>query len=498
MTRLNRQLYRGIAALGGAAITLSLAPLSIWPLALIGPALIFWALNHCERADGGKVAWWAGFSLCLSGASWVYVSIHFHSDTPALVAALMTLLFCGFLALFYALIGWIYTRYFRHTSINILTFAALWVLDEALRGVLFTGFPWLFLGHALTDSPAAFLLSLIGTSGASFIMALSAALLSVIVSSKSHRRFTASLFSVTICIAIYASQWIPVNTYRLGNSPLSVGIAQGNIPQEDKWKPENVRTTISTYLRLSEPLWGSDIVVWPESAITIDYWHAQSFLTTLDDISTEHQTSLITGIPFVSKDYQRIHNSITAVGLGDGLYHKQKLVPFGEYVPLQHIIRGTLAFFDLPMSSFTRGPSEQKNLTVGDYQIAPYICYEIAYSEFVRENLGSANFLVTISNDAWFGGSWAPWQHQQIAQTRALETGRYVIRATNDGISSIIAPTGQIIVASPQFTETTISGDIWPIEGKTPFIKLGNYPIYCLAFIIIVLGIFSARKIARD
>jgi len=496
--RLNRHIYRTLAALGGAAITPALAPLSWWPLAIFGVALIFWSLSHCQRDDGALVGWWAGFGLCLTGASWVYVSIHFHSATPPLLAALMTLAFCAFLALCYALMGWLYTRFLRHVGASPVTFAALWMLNEAIRGSILTGFPWLFIGHAITEAPFSFLISIIGVSGSGFVVVLSGALLSLIATGKHQRRALAGLGVVVLTGLVYASQWLPNSTQTLSEEPLSVGIAQGNIEQKDKWKAEKIRTTLSTYLSLSETLWGKDIVVWPESAITIDYWRAQSFLSTLDDIATETRTSLVTGIPFVSKDYRSIHNSITAVGLGDGLYHKQKLVPFGEYVPLQHILRGTLAFFDLPMSSFTRGPSQQANLTVGDYQLAPYICYEIAYSEFVRDNLNDANFLVTISNDAWFGGSWAPWQHQQIAQARALETGRYVLRATNDGISSIIAPDGSIQTSSQQFVATTLSGNIWPIQGNTIFLNIGNYPLYALAAMIIGLAGLRARKIALD
>jgi apolipoprotein N-acyltransferase len=494
---LKRHRFNALAFSSGILATLSLAPLSWWPLAILSPALLFWSLIHCPRDESILTAWWGGFGVFISGVSWVYVSIHFHSDTPVIIAGLMTLLFCNFLALFFALLGWTFKKV-RHTPYTPLTFAALWLLMDSIRGSILTGFPWLYLGHAFTDSPIAKLIAIIGVNGATFCAVLAGALLSQLFSLQKHGRQQHAYGIIALCASLSLLHLIPIDTSKLGDKPLSVGIAQGNIPQKDKWKPEKVRTTLSTYLSLTEPLWGKDIVVWPESAITIDYYLAQSFLSTLDDIANENHTSLITGIPYVSEDYRKIHNSITAVGLGDGLYHKQKLVPFGEYVPLQHVLRGALAFFDLPMSSFTKGPEVQSNLSIGKYKIAPYICYEIAYSEFVRDNLKNANAIVTISNDAWFGGSWAPWQHQQIAQARALETGRYILRATNDGISSVISPDGKLLNTSQQFVATQIDSEIWPISGKTPFLFTGNDPLLLLCALIVIFAAVNAVKIAKD
>jgi apolipoprotein N-acyltransferase len=494
---LQRHRHAIAALFGGIAITLSLAPLHWWPLAFIGPAGIFWALDTTPRNTAFKIGWLSGLGLFGSGCSWVYVSIHYHSDTPAILAALMTFIFCAGLALLPAAHAWVYAKTPRNTIFSPITFTALWVLFDALRGVILTGFPWLYVGFAHTDSPLGALFPLLGASGVTAVSVLIGSLISHAVTSR-KRLQPLGLLVILSALLFSAVHSLPTGTSRLGHTPLKVGIAQGNIDQEEKWKPENVRSTLSTYASLTESLWGSDIILWPESAITVDYWRAESYLNAMHDIATMEHSTLVTGIPYIDpKDY-KIHNSITAVGLGEGIYHKQKLVPFGEYVPLADTLRGTLAFFDLPMSSFDRGQPNQPLLRAGDYLLAPFICYEIAYSDLVRTQLRDANFIVTVSNDAWFGRSWAPWQHQQIARVRAMETGRFVLRATNNGISAVIADNGDIVASTAQFERTILQSEAWPMTGETPFIRWGSSVLLWMSIGIALTGVIVGRKLAAQ
>lgn len=492
---LQRHQYILAALLGGLFISLSLAPLHWWPLAIVGPALIFWAFDSAPLDKLNWTGWWSGLGLFGSGVSWVYVSIHYHSDTPAILAALMTFIFCAGLALLPAGLAWLFGRC-RQGLLSPLTFTALWVLCDALRGIILTGFPWLFIGFAHTDSPLNALFPIIGANGLTAITVLFAATLVKLFDTSSRRSGLVTL-ALLLTFIIATPKILPNRTTPIGDTPLSIGIAQGNIDQEEKWKPENVRSTLSTYASLTENLWDSDIIIWPESAITIDYWRAASFLNAMHEIASMEHATLITGIPYVSPEGDKIHNSITAIGLGSGLYHKQKLVPFGEYVPLADTLRGTLAFFDLPMSSFDRGSAEQGLLVAGEYTLAPFICYEIAYSELVREQLKEANFIVTVSNDAWFGASWAPWQHQQIARVRALETGRYVLRATNNGVSAVIADNGDIVASTAQFERTTLQANAWPKQGQTIFTQLGSGPLWWLSGFITIASLWTARQRSR-
>ena len=169
--------------------------------------------------------------------------------------------------------------------------------------------------------------------------------------------------------------------------------------------------------------------------------------------------------------------NVLALGHGEGVYHKRRLVPFGEYVPLQQWLRGLIAFFDLPMSAFSPGPDVQAPLRAGSYRVAPFICYEIVYPDMVARGARDADLLITISNDSWFGQSIGPLQHLQIAQMRALETGRYLIRGTNNGVSAIIDHRGQIVTRTEQFVEATLEGEVEVMLGLTPFGSFGSRPI---------------------
>ncbi len=206
--------------------------------------------------------------------------------------------------------------------------------------------------------------------------------------------------------------------------------------------------------------------------------------------------TLITGIPYrdSSTEPPRYHNSIMAFGDGSGTYYKQRLVPFGEYVPLERWLRGLIHFFDLPMSNFTPGPDKQEGLLAGDYRLAPSICYEIVYPDLVAGWLPGTDLLITISNDAWFGRSFGPLQHLQMARMRALENGRYLLRGTGSGVSAIIDHRGAITARGDQFTREVIRGEARIMTGATPFSITGSWPVIALcAASIIGLWLFAAR-----
>ncbi|MCL1477514.1 MAG: apolipoprotein N-acyltransferase [Marinobacter sp.] len=201
-------------------------------------------------------------------------------------------------------------------------------------------------------------------------------------------------------------------------------------------------------------------------------------------------STLITGIPWYGFSERlegfTYHNSITAIGAGEGIYHKQKLVPFGEYVPLEKYLRGLIGFFDLPMSNFTPGPKNQSALTANGLRIMPFICYEVAYPDFLARNAVNTDLLLTISNDGWFGDSIGPLQHLQLARMRALETGRYMLRGTNNGVTAIIDNKGQITERIPQFERAVMAGEVYRASGSTPYMITSSWPVLTFALILIV------------
>ena len=219
----------------------------------------------------------------------------------------------------------------------------------------------------------------------------------------------------------------------------------------------------------------------------------------MERIISRQDSALITGLPLRQNDLQgdlRYYNAITTLGDSQGEYRKQKLVPFGEYVPLQDLLRGLISFFDLPMSDFARGPSQQAPLSAKGYKIAPYICYEVVYPEFAIELAAQSDLLLTISNDTWFGTSIGPMQHLQMAQMRALEAGRWMIRATNNGVSALIDPHGQITVTVPQFEQAVLRGSVVPMQGLTPYLRWQSWPLILLSVLCLILAV-AQRKLQR-
>jgi apolipoprotein N-acyltransferase len=242
----------------------------------------------------------------------------------------------------------------------------------------------------------------------------------------------------------------------------------------------------------TQPHWGANIIIWPEGAIPVLYTQVSDFLNIIHQQALTHKTALITGLPSNSNPEGPYYNSMLALGEGNGIYNKTRLVPFGEYVPFEAVIRGLNNFFDLPMSSFSLGNNDQQPLKAAGVNISTAICYEIAYPDLVARNTRNTNIILTVSNDAWFGDSIAPYQHIQMARMRAIENTKPVIRGTNNGITAIIDHRGQIISQLDQFTSGVLTGEVIPYHGETPFSKTASWPvvIFCL---IIILGLVSYR-----
>ena len=176
-----------------------------------------------------------------------------------------------------------------------------------------------------------------------------------------------------------------------------------------------------------------------------------------------------------------------AVSTADGaIYRKRHLVPFGDFVPFESLLRGLISFFDLPMSGTTPGEAEQPLLHAADIDLAMAICWEIAYPATVAADARLADALVTISNDTWFGESIGPSQHFQIARMRAKENGKYLLRSTNDGITAIVDDKGDVVGRLPRFEPALLTGTIHAVSRTTPFSRWLHLPL------LVVLGICAA------
>ncbi|GGC99907.1 apolipoprotein N-acyltransferase [Halopseudomonas salina] len=489
-----------LALLAGALSTLALSPFGLWPLGLLSVALLFQGLQQLQPGQAALRGWFWGLGLFASGVSWVYISIHVHGYASPILAGLLTAGFVAGLALVIALMAWLWARWLRPTGNPWLAcwgFAALWVLQEVFRGWFLTGFPWLYHGYGHTDTWLAGWAPLGGVWLLSFLSVLSACLLSepgLWRSIRSASTGTALLLVIWLGgMGLSTLEW----TQPTG-SPLSVALIQADIPQSRKWDPDHIDQTLTLYRDLSIALAPVDLILWPETAVPVLQSQALAFTNGMAARLAEQGTTLITGIPVdeYDNDVLQIYNGIMVAGQQDEQYLKHKLVPFGEYVPLEEVLRGLIAFFDLPMSSFTRGPAVQQPLKAAGYRLAPFICYEAVYPHFAARLAAQSELLITISNDSWFGRSIGPLQHLQMARMRAMESGRWMIRGTNNGVTALIDHRGRITQRIPQFEQAVLTGEVQPRTGLTPYLHWPDWPLW-LVVLACLAGCAVKRQRAR-
>ncbi|RMQ51320.1 Apolipoprotein N-acyltransferase [Pseudomonas cichorii] len=488
-----------LAVAAGGLTTLALAPFDIWPLALVAVAIFYLGLREPSPRQAFVRGWCYGFGLFGAGTSWIYVSINTYGGASPLLAGLLMLLFISLIALFFALPAWLWARWIRRNEAPLadaLAFAALWTAQEAFRGWFLTGFPWLYSGYSQLHGPLAGLAPVGGIWLISFVLALTVALLSNLHRLRARKSFLAAgvvllLAPWVIGIALKGHAWTSP-----AGAPLKVAAIQGNIEQSMKWDPKQLNAQLALYRDMTFNSQQADLIVWPETAVPVLKESAEGYLTMMGKFAAQRGSALITGVPVrevTGRGESRYYNGITVTGEGDGTYLKQKLVPFGEYVPLQDILRGLIAFFDLPMSDFARGPGDQPMLQAKGYQIAPYICYEVVYPEFAAGLAAQSDLLLTISNDTWFGTSIGPLQHLQMAQMRALEAGRWMIRATNNGVTGLIDPFGKITVQIPQFERGVLYGEVVPMQELTPYLHWRSWPLIIVCVLLFGWALMAGR-----
>jgi len=483
-----------VALLAGAAMVFGFAPFELFPIPFLSLAVLFtlWRRAATPRRAALLGFVW-GMGCFLGGVSWVYVSLHDVGGMVLPLAAVATLAFCGVLAVFPALAGWLYRRASTgipsgHTttdSWDILLLAGVWTLTEWLRGWVLTGFPWLAIGYSQTPpSPLAGYAPLLGVYGVGLLVAGVSSGLTF------HWRKPAAWIAVAAILlggqALRSIEWtVPVG------EPLKVSLLQGNIPQSLKWVPENLTLSMETYARLAAEN-PAPLTVLPETAIPLLF----------DQIPHELLRRLSANGEVLLGSAVRMGGGYTngAIALspasGIQLYAKVHLVPYGEYVP-----PGFAWFFGLvniPMSNFSPGPQGQEPLVVAGQRIMPNICYEDLFGEELAAGFADAarapTILANVSNIAWFGDSLAQPQHLQIARLRALETGRPVLRATNTGMTAAIAPDGQVIAKLQPFVTAALTVSVRGYTGITPYARIGNWAAVLLALAACLPSVLTGQR----
>ena len=497
------------AMLIGAVTVLGFAPFYLYPLPVVTLALLIllWRRTASRRA-ALLVGWSFGLGYFLAGVSWVYVSLHDFGAMPALLAGVLTLLFCAILACYPAIAGWLYHALGTHSTLTTLAvLPALWTLTEWLRGWLFTGFPWLALGYSqVPDSPLAGYVPLLGVYAASFATLLSAALIVMLGEhwrdssppspGRAHRWQRILYPWFLVLIALWAAGYLLLHvkwTHQQGE-PTTVSLLQGNIPQEMKWREDKIRSTLTTYHSLAIAS-NSRLIILPETALPL-FLHdvPRDYLESFATHARNNGGDVLIGIP-ERTDARTYYNSVLSYGSSPAqTYRKSHLVPFGEFVPLKPLFGWFLEVTQIPLLDFSRGDEDQQPLAVAGQRVAVNVCYEDAFGEEIIRQLPQATLLVNVSNVAWFGRSIAPQQHLQISQTRALETGRYMLRATNTGVTAIIDDRGKVRNAAPEFTTAVVSGVVQGHAGLTPYVRWGNAPIIALTLVLALAGGWLERR----
>lgn len=487
-----------LAAALGAASVLAFAPFRLFwllPLTLAGLFLLF--ERSASRRGAALTGFVFGLAFFLVGVSWVYISLHEFGSMPAPLAATATLLFCTILALSQAFVGYAQS-YFRF---GLLKYAAvvpaLWVLGELGRGSISAGFPWNAVGYAQSPgTPLAGFAPLLGSYGVSWAVALSAGMLTYAVL---RRRF---LVPVTALVALWISGALLQNIAwtRPAGAPISVSLLQGNVEQETKFVPEKALATLALY---REMVFASKakLIVLPETAFAVFYDELPaSYIESLRRYAVAQGADIISGVPEFAASGSETDYYNAAINIGAAptrFYRKYHLVPFGEYLPLRPAFAWVLDFLHIPLSDFSRGTLGQPPMEVAGQKLAVNICYENVFGEEIVRALPEATLLANLSNDAWFGHSLGPQQHLQIAQMRALESGRYMLRATNTGVTAIIDQRGRIVSRAPEYVVTTLNGTAQGYTGMTPFAYVRNHWMWALPIIVLLSYFIQTRRVRR-
>ena len=436
--------------------------------------------------------------LCFIGTIyWTGTVVRQFGGLAMPVALLAMLLLSAYLALFPALTALITARLVNRAGTGaLLLMPAAWVTTEFARGYLFGGFPWVPLGNSqVTVLPVAQLASVFGVYGLSALVAFVNAALACAVLFRGRRRLAvvAAMIVVLAGVGGWGAWRVANGTLTRDGTPLRVGLIQGNIAQEDKWNPREARRIFTTYIAMTRDAVkrGAEFVIWPESSTPFMFEEDDIGEESLRALAREVQVPILFGSDQVDRSggTLRLYNAaflVTPTGETAAVYRKMHLVPFGEYIPGKQLL-----YFVSPlverMAEFAPGAS-MVVLPVGEHRINTAICYEVVYPSLIREAVADGSqLLTTITNDAWYGQSSAPYQHFALASMRAIEEGRYLARAANTGISGVVDPYGRVVRQSAIFEQAGMVETVRILTTRTIYSRIGD----AIAYLSIVITILS-------
>ncbi len=482
-----------IAALAGAAQTLTFAPLGFWwlqPLTLA--ALFLAAINSPRMRDAALAGFAFGLANFLTGVSWLYISLHTYGQMPAALAIAGVFLLSCYMALFPMTAAlatrWLAVRDRAPTAWAPLLFASAWFLSEFGRGWVFTGFPWLASGYAHTDGLLTGWATLLGAYGTGFVVALLAAFLArELLAGHARPKLAQNLLLLVFPVLIvgWAAQERPELSLNASAPSLTVRLLQGNVPQSMKFDQQTIIDAARDYAQAAAAK-PADLIVLPETAIPVPPARFPEAIEKLGAVARQHGATILTGLPENANG--RWTNSVLAIGPDGKLqaqrYDKQHLVPFGEFIPFG--FRWFVDAMKMPLGDFARGAADQPPFIVKGVKIAPNICYEDVFGDELRDDAQRADVLLNLSNLAWFGDSWAMPQHLQIARMRSIELGRPSLRATNTGVTAVIDAKGEVQAQLPLNTQGSLDATVRINKRDTLYTQMGDLPLLLFAALVLL------------
>jgi apolipoprotein N-acyltransferase len=495
--------FAGSAAafVAGMLLALSFAPFEWWPLAILMPAALMWLWDGASPRRAAVLGFWFNAGTFFVGTYWLYIAIRQIGHAPLVLALFLMVGLVAIMGAYHALLGWAVAKFLptRGAMRWLVGIPGAWLFIEWWRSWFLSGFGWLALGYAHTDNWLGGLAPVVGQFGLGLLtLLLAGALVTLARGDKRERIAAGAVFALIWAVAfgMRGLEW--TKPY---SRPITVAVVQGAIPQDEKWLDANLESIIDVYRTRTREAHGADLIVWPESAIPdLANYHIEFYRDVYQEASA-HGSSLMVGTLRAEENAktgeEEYFNSVLSMDKstpGVGWYDKHHLVPFTEFVPVPGFVRQWLKLMSLPYSDFNRGAAQQAPLESAGQRISASVCYEDAYGSTQLPALRTATMLVNVTNDAWFGHSTARYQHLQLSRMRAMEAGRPMVRAANDGVSAVIGSRGEIIARAPEYEANVMRASIQPRIGLTPYARTGNWLIVCLALVFGLAGAYVRRR----
>ena len=486
-----------VAVCAGLVLPLSFAPTEWWQASVVCLCILYVLIQTSTVRQAAFIGWLFGLGYFGIGVHWVYHSLHLFGAAIAPLAAFLTAVFVLVMTVFPALCCGLWARFKLGSRplVNAFMFASLWVLLELARGKIMGGFPWILVGYSQTSGPVGHLAPFIGVYGLSFLIVLMSALIAVIVMGTQRSRLYAFPLTFVLVLASFSVKGIEFS--KPVGEPVGVRLVQANIPQAMKFGRERLDNALQLYTSMSieQSLTDIDLVIWPETAIPTHYDRVEEWFEPFANSMDARGVDVLSGV-FVSEG-EDVYNAIKQLGGERAVYRKRKLVPFGEYMPARSLFDFAARFIDIPRADLSAGSGPYEPIQIGDTAVGLSICYEDVYGENMRALMPASQMLVNVSNDAWFGNSSAPHQHEQKARMRAREFERPLVRVTNTGVSSAIDYKGGIMGRISHDTQGILDVQVQPRDGTTLYVRTGNWPVFLFAFFI-VLMVYTFGKSKRS